>query len=339
MGKTDANPPMPVFRDDYVLQEVGADWLSKAVRQKQFIHIDQSGASCARAASTSARGSASTMVSPTAIDEAVGTEQPGEDPRDHVIFTIDDDVCTRCALRRPVPDGRHHPGQGRAPAPRAIPTPGPMPTATPTACGSGKQRKRRRPRGQVGSGQAEDRREVSELGDTVPGSQAWNSIFRPGSVFRKATRTAPEPVLRDHEQRAVPPPPGEGEAARGQGELHACLGGLSFFLFILLTVTGIFLMFFYRPDSASAWNDIQSLHTSVTFGLLVRNMHRWGAHLMVLSVFLHMARSSTTVPTSRPGVQLGDRRDPAHAHPAALVHRLPAPGTSWPSGRSPWAPT
>ena len=27
-----------------------------------------------------------------------------------------------------------------------------------------------------------------------------------------------------------------------------CLGGLSFFLFILLTVTGIFLMFFYRPD-------------------------------------------------------------------------------------------
>ena len=26
-----------------------------------------------------------------------------------------------------------------------------------------------------------------------------------------------------------------------------CLGGLSFFLFILLTITGIFLMFFYRP--------------------------------------------------------------------------------------------
>ena len=26
------------------------------------------------------------------------TEQPGLDPADHVIFTIDDDVCTRCAL-------------------------------------------------------------------------------------------------------------------------------------------------------------------------------------------------------------------------------------------------
>ena len=62
-----------------------------------------------------------------------------------------------------------------------------------------------------------------------------------------------------------------------------CLGGLSFFLFILLTVTGIFLMFFYRPEATAAWNDIQNLQTSVTFGLLVRNMHRWGAHLMVLA--------------------------------------------------------
>src|SRR5690348_13981195 len=69
-----------------------------------------------------------------------------------------------------------------------------------------------------------------------------------------------------------------------------CLGGLSFFLFIMLTVTGIFLMFFYRPTAAQAWQDIYTLQTSVTFGLLVRNMHRWSAHLMVLSVFLHMAR-------------------------------------------------
>ena len=51
-----------------------------------------------------------------------------------------------------------------------------------------------------------------------------------------------------------------------------CLGGLSFFLFILLTVTGIFLMFFYRPEATAAWNDISNLQTSVTFGLLVRNM-------------------------------------------------------------------
>ena len=42
MARTDANPPMPEFRDDYVLQEVDADYLAKAVKPKQFIHIDQS---------------------------------------------------------------------------------------------------------------------------------------------------------------------------------------------------------------------------------------------------------------------------------------------------------
>jgi NAD-dependent dihydropyrimidine dehydrogenase PreA subunit len=38
------------------------------------------------------------MVSVGAISEATGTEQPGEDPRDHVAFIVDEDVCTRCAL-------------------------------------------------------------------------------------------------------------------------------------------------------------------------------------------------------------------------------------------------
>ena len=69
-----------------------------------------------------------------------------------------------------------------------------------------------------------------------------------------------------------------------------CLGGMSFFLFILLTITGIYLMFFYRPSVELVYSDMQRLHTQVSFGLLVRNLHRWGAHLMVITVFLHMAR-------------------------------------------------
>ena len=38
------------------------------------------------------------MVSPDAVEEAYDVERPGIDPSDHVLFTIDDDVCTRCAL-------------------------------------------------------------------------------------------------------------------------------------------------------------------------------------------------------------------------------------------------
>jgi len=127
--------------------------------------------------------------------------------------------------------------------------------------------------------------------DGVQGSQAWSSIFRPGSIFRKGYTDSPRNrsyVIMNSVLYHLHPVKVKRHAVKVSYTL--CLGGLSFFLFILLTVTGIFLMFFYRPTDVQAWNDISNLQTSVAFGLLVRNMHRWGAHLMVLSVFLHMAR-------------------------------------------------
>ena len=69
-----------------------------------------------------------------------------------------------------------------------------------------------------------------------------------------------------------------------------CLGGLSFFLFLVLTVTGVYLMFFYVPSTDQAYTDILEIQSQVVFGLLTRNIHRWGAHLMVFFVFLHMMR-------------------------------------------------
>ena len=49
-------------------------------------------------------------------------------------------------------------------------------------------------------------------------------------------------------------------------------------------------MFFYVPSVSRAYQDILAIENSVAFGELVRNMHRWAAHLMVLTVFLHMIR-------------------------------------------------
>ena len=69
-----------------------------------------------------------------------------------------------------------------------------------------------------------------------------------------------------------------------------CLGGISFFLFLVLTITGVFLMFYYVPSTQDAYKNIQQIDTIVTFGTFVRNMHRWAAHLMVISVTLHMIR-------------------------------------------------
>jgi quinol-cytochrome oxidoreductase complex cytochrome b subunit len=59
---------------------------------------------------------------------------------------------------------------------------------------------------------------------------------------------------------------------------------------VVLAVTGLYLMFLYTPAVTMAHQDLQRLQTSVGFGQLLRNVHRWGAHLMVLVVGLHLAR-------------------------------------------------
>ena len=132
---------------------------------------------------------------------------------------------------------------------------------------------------------------VAEVGERVRQSQAWASIFRPGSPFRHGYTDSPRNrsyVIMNNVLYHLHPVKVKRHGVRLSYTL--CLGGLSFFLFILLTITGIFLMFYYRPTSPQAFLDIQALSTDIAFGQLVRNMHRWGAHLMVLTVFLHMAR-------------------------------------------------
>jgi len=66
------------------------------------------------------------------------------------------------------------------------------------------------------------------------------------------------------------------------------MGGISVFLFIVLTITGVLLMFYYVPDVNRAYNDMKDLKYAVSFGILLRNLHRWAAHAMVLTVWLHM---------------------------------------------------
>jgi len=68
------------------------------------------------------------------------------------------------------------------------------------------------------------------------------------------------------------------------------MGGITFYLFIVLTFTGVLLMFYYHPSKLVAFRDILYLEHDVPYGKLLRNMHRWGAHLMVITVWLHMFR-------------------------------------------------
>ncbi|HLF59900.1 MAG TPA: selenite/tellurite reduction operon b-type cytochrome ExtP [Acidimicrobiia bacterium] len=132
---------------------------------------------------------------------------------------------------------------------------------------------------------------VKEANQKLWGSQLAESILRPGSPFKKGYADSPRNrsyVVMNNVLYHLHPVKVKRHGVRLSYTL--CLGGLSFFLFILLTITGIFLMFYYTPSADRAYLDIEALSTTVAFGSLVRNLHRWGAHLMVLTVFLHMSR-------------------------------------------------
>src|SRR6185436_19482341 len=76
--------------------------------------------------------------------------------------------------------------------------------------------------------------------------------------------------------------------------------GITVYLFILLTFTGVLLMFYYHPTRADAFRDMLYLEHDVPFGKLLRNMHRWAAHLMVITTWLHMFRVVLTGSYKKP---------------------------------------
>ena len=78
------------------------------------------------------------------------------------------------------------------------------------------------------------------------------------------------------------------------------MGGITFYLFIVRTFTGVLLMFYYHPTKVDAFRDILYLEHDVPFGKLLRNMHRWAAHLMVITTWLHMFRVVLTGSYKRP---------------------------------------
>jgi quinol-cytochrome oxidoreductase complex cytochrome b subunit len=78
------------------------------------------------------------------------------------------------------------------------------------------------------------------------------------------------------------------------------LGLISFFLFLILTVSGVLLMFYYVPSTNQAYDRMLDLRGSVAFGTFLRNMHRWGAHGMVIFVFFHMCRVFLTGSYKKP---------------------------------------
>ena len=126
---------------------------------------------------------------------------------------------------------------------------------------------------------------MKKLKDFILNSRPWKSFFRhgwPDNPLDRSLIMTSNIFFHLHPVRVNKK---SIKAAYSMG-----LGVITTIMYILLSLTGIVLMFYYVPSVETAYFDIVTLQTKVPFGQLLRNMHRWGAHLMVLTAILHMAR-------------------------------------------------
>ena len=66
-------------------------------------------------------------------------------------------------------------------------------------------------------------------------------------------------------------------------------GGMTVFLFAIQAVTGVLLLFYYRPSAEGAFESVQFIMAEVEFGWLVRSLHSWAANVLIATLFIHMA--------------------------------------------------
>ncbi len=72
------------------------------------------------------------------------------------------------------------------------------------------------------------------------------------------------------------------------------LGIASIAAFLITLITGVLLMFYYKPHTEVAYDSIKDIAFVVPTGNFMRNIHRWAANVMVVTVILHMARAFYT---------------------------------------------
>lgn len=69
------------------------------------------------------------------------------------------------------------------------------------------------------------------------------------------------------------------------------LGSAAMFAFLAQAVTGVFLAMYYDPSAVNAYESVRYINEDVFMGELAHAMHKWGATVMTVLVFAHMART------------------------------------------------
>src|SRR6266498_232933 len=129
--------------------------------------------------------------------------------------------------------------------------------------------------------------DLRALQDGIVNSQIWKSVFRvgvPNTNRKRVLAVLGSLILHLH--------PVKVRRSGVRMSYTWCMGGTTFFFFLVETVTGLLLMFYYRPTIEYAFTDIMDLREQAPFGIM-REMHRWGAHVVVILLVLTLLLSFT----------------------------------------------
>ncbi|MEW5802015.1 MAG: cytochrome b N-terminal domain-containing protein [bacterium] len=69
-----------------------------------------------------------------------------------------------------------------------------------------------------------------------------------------------------------------------------CPGWIIFYLFCIEGISGALLLLYYCPTISEAYRSIQQITNILHYGWLIRGVHIWGVHLLVIAVVLHLAQ-------------------------------------------------
>ena len=174
-------------------------------------------------------------------------------------------------------------------------------------------------------------RREQTLADRITRSSVWRSVVRhgyPDTQRNQALIIASNVFLHIH--------PVKIKRYATKVTYTFCLGGLSFFMFLVLSMTGVLLMFYYVPSTDQAYQNMKDLEASVTFGTAdAQHAPLGGARHGHRRLPAHVPRLLHRLVQAAARVQLGHRRAAAASRPSCS----PSPatccrGTSSPSGRS-----
>ena len=155
------------------------------------------------------------------------------------------------------------------------------------------------------------------IGETIRNSQIWKSIFRHPMPLDRRNRIV---VMLTNFFLHLHP-----VSIKKQGialSFTWCMGGVTFFLFLVETVTGVLLMFYYRPTLEWAYNDILALtgcyepwHPSgiAQVGCACNGHHNMASHVPCFSDRQLQASER---------IQLGDWSHSAFTHTVVVFHRV-----------------